>query len=77
MWAALKYITKNGVDVQNIIIIIIIIIIITIIIMIILIIIILKGKFYSQWSLKIFTKIKKSLKKSKNTLKCLIKFKKN
>ena len=66
MWAALKYITKNGVDVQNI-------IIITTIIMIILTIIILKGKFYSQWSLKIFTKIKKSLKKSKNTLKCLIK----
>ena len=67
MWAALKYITKNGVDVQNrIIIIIIIIIIITIIIMIILIIIIIiKGKFYSQWSLKIFTKIIKSLKNRK------------
>ena len=31
------------------------------------------GKFNSQWSLKTFTKIIKSLKKSKNTLKCLIK----
>ena len=49
------------------------IIIIIIIIIIITSFFLYKGKFYSQRSLKIFTKIIKSLKQSKNTFKCLIK----